>query len=121
MACVAGYGVSCALKLRRGTREREMSLRLETDTSAEFLKFDADQAAIRLPKGKYVGQSVTPMHFLGENGADLTWLYVTILEAPAGAQEWVGKRVNVRIRHASNSSEQARLSTGTERPSASRN
>jgi hypothetical protein len=83
-----------------GSWDRGMPFVLETSTASEFLEFSAEQAAVRLPSGKYLGQSAKPAHLLGDNGANLKWVYVTILKAPGGADEWVGKQVNVRVHDA---------------------
>ena len=61
------------------------------------LTFGHDQAAIRLPPGTYQGTVTPGAHYLGANGAGLNWLYVTITYVPNGAEEWLGRQVNVRL------------------------
>lgn len=59
--------------------------------------FASDQAAATLPQGQYHGVLAEAEHILGANGSKVIWLFVEIVEAPDGAQDWVGRKINVRL------------------------
>lgn len=71
---------------------------LEASPNAKEFEFDHTVSTCKLPQGPYKATKCPAQHILGSNGAGILWVFVEITDAPDGAEDWIGRQINIRLR-----------------------